>query len=204
MLDAPEAADQTSSSRIRVLPARGFTPRPWLNGQGTTKDILQGPDPDEWHWRLSVATSAGDAPFSHFEGIDRQLVLLDGAGLDLHFDDDEIIRLRAPLESALFTGERGVTGRPVDGPTTQLNAMWRRGHVDAQVVTSHLHGTVTIDLDPTSTVIVFVAHGTVAIGPDSLELAAGDVALIYPGHPTAPLLLAGDAHLVTATFRPRT
>lgn len=185
---------------LRVLPSAGFRPQPWKNGHGTTAEIAQGPGGDAWAWRLSIADSEVSARFSHFEGIDRHLVLLDGAGLDLEFDDGELISLRAPLATARFAGERAVTGAPFDGPTSQLNVMWSRDRISTELSVRSLTGTTTLDLRPGASTFLVVADGSLAAGPDGAELLAGDVAMAHADRPGDSLTLVGDAHVVIGTF----
>ena len=59
---------------------------PWKNGGGTTREIAAFPPGaglDDFGWRLSVAEVERDGPFSVFSGVDRTIVLLDGAGMRL-------------------------------------------------------------------------------------------------------------------------
>lgn len=97
---------------------------PWKNGGGVTRElVVQGEGPFEW--RLSAATIDADGPFSEFAGIDRVLVLLRGAGVDLDIDGSSV-RLDRPGAGVAFSGEAGVMSRLVDGATVDLNLMTRR------------------------------------------------------------------------------
>jgi transcriptional regulator with XRE-family HTH domain len=91
--------------------------------------VVRVPDTDDWDWRLSIAESSGSAAFSTLPGVYRELVLLRGAGLVLRFGDGEVRELRTPYAHHRFSGERALVGEPVDGPTEQLNLMWRRDRV---------------------------------------------------------------------------
>ncbi len=144
---------------------------PWKNGGGTTREVARVPETGDIEWRLSVAEVAGDGPFSVFEGLDRILVLLSGAGMDLHFDEPRHVeRLRPLRDVKAFPGEAAVHATLVDGPTTDLNLMWRRDHFDAGVRESVLP--VELDGDGALTV-VYVADGTAEL-PDGTVLVAGD------------------------------
>ncbi len=68
-----------------------IAPTPWKNGGGTTREIAvrpPGAGMDAFAWRVSVADIVADGPFSAFPGIDRQIALLDGAGVHLQAHDD--------------------------------------------------------------------------------------------------------------------
>ncbi|MXG92013.1 HutD family protein [Nocardioides flavescens] len=98
---------------------------PWRNGLGTTRELARVPDSDDWHWRLSIATSTGPAEFSSFPGVDRELLLLEGEALELRFADGRTVGLGVG-ERVRFAGEDAVVGVPVGGVTHQVNLMWRR------------------------------------------------------------------------------
>lgn len=144
---------------------------PWKNGGGTTREVVRVPETGDLEWRLSVAEVAADGPFSVFEGIDRILVLLSGAGMDLHFDAPRHVeRLRPLRDVKAFAGEAAVHAQLVDGPTTDLNLMWRRDRFDVGVresvlpVELHGQGAVTV---------LYVAEGAAEL-PDGTVLVEGD------------------------------
>ena len=80
---------------------------PWKNGAGRTTEIAVG-DPktasQEWSWRVSIADVDKDGPFSIFPGIDRSIVVIEGSGLDLQFDEGRIVPLE-PNHPLDFDGD---------------------------------------------------------------------------------------------------
>ena len=145
---------------------------PWRNGGGTTTELARHPSAgDDFDWRLSVAAVAADGPFSSFDGIDRILVLLAGAGMDLHFvDDHHVERLRPLRDVKAFAGEAAVHATLVDGPTVDLNLMWRRDGWDASVRESVLPAAV----DAEGAVTVLYVEDGAAVLPDGTVLEPGD------------------------------
>ena len=144
---------------------------PWKNGGGITREVVRVPEEGDLDWRLSVAEVSIDGPFSTFEGIDRILVLLEGAGMDLHFvDDHHVERLRPIRDVKAFAGEVAVHAALVDGATVDLNLMWRRDGWDASVRESVLPA--EIDAEGAVTVL-YVADGA-AVLPDGTVLERGD------------------------------
>ena len=103
--------------RSRVIPANEYQRVRWKNGLGWTREIARFPDTGDLDWRLSIAEIDADAPFSAFPGVDRELVLLEGNGLRLRFDDGDVVELHPPHERLRFAGERALRGELVDGPT---------------------------------------------------------------------------------------
>lgn len=173
--------DQISSSR--VIPANEYQRVRWRNQLGWTREIAKVPDGDDWDWRLSIAEIERDAAFSAYPGIDRELVLLSGNGLRLRFDDGELRELQPPHGKLRFTGERGVVGELVDGPTHDFNLMWRRERVRAELWHRPLVGPMVVFADPGTTWAVYLIAGHARFADDSglPPLAAGDSAILEAG-----------------------
>jgi len=113
--------------------------QPWKNGAGLTRELAVGPSGatmDCFDWRISVARIDRDAPFSAFDGIDRCIALLRGAGMVLRSNDGTIdTRLATVGEPFRFHGDVPIAATLVDGPCDDLNVMVRRGRWHAEVAT---------------------------------------------------------------------
>lgn len=110
----------------------------WKNGGGWTSPVasVAGADglPD---WRVSVAEITEAGPFSIFEGLDRQAVMLDGGRLRLRAAcPAEDVVFDGPGSLAAFPGERALVADAPSLPTRLWNVMHRRGVVQAQVSVS--------------------------------------------------------------------
>lgn len=160
---------------------------PWRNGGGTTRELARVDAPDgDFAWRLSMADVTDDGSFSSFPGVDRIIVLLTGAGIDLHTPDG-VVALRPQWGAHRFPGEDEVYAALVDGPTTDLNLMWRR---DLHTVSfAKVDAPCRIDAGE-SRLVVFVAAGTARL-PGGEELGEGDAV-----ERDGSLILAGDASLL--------
>lgn len=112
--------------QVRRLPAAGYRHMRWKNGAGWTREIARSCAGEGWRWRLSIAQIEHESAFSTFPGVERELLLLSGGGLYLHFGDGASHLLSSPYASLRFAGERVVIGAPVGGPVTVFNLMWRR------------------------------------------------------------------------------
>jgi environmental stress-induced protein Ves len=115
---------------LHTLPAQ-----PWKNGGGTTREIAvipNGASLADFTWRVSVAEIARAGPFSAFPGIDRQILLLAGAGARLQGNGIDH-RLDEPLVPFAFGGEAAIEATLLDGPSQDLNVMTRRGVVRSEV-----------------------------------------------------------------------
>jgi environmental stress-induced protein Ves len=89
---------------------------------------------DDFSWRASIAELSAGGPFSTFEGIDRVIVLLRGAGVHLRSSDATIDhRLDTPLVPFAFAGEAAISASLLGGPSSDFNVMTRRGSRKADV-----------------------------------------------------------------------
>lgn len=163
----------------RVIPANEYRRERWRNGLGWTREILRLPaQGEDWLLRLSIAEIEQDAAFSAFPGIERELVLLRGAGLRLRFDDGQTQLLEPPHQRFRFAGERALVGELVDGPTHDFNLMWRRDCLRAELLHRPLVGPMLFFADPGVCWAVHLLAGQASFdaGSGLPPLAAGDSA----------------------------
>jgi environmental stress-induced protein Ves len=132
---------------------------PWRNGAGTTTVVAEGwPDgadgadsvdgadgagpASEPVWRISIATIERAAPFSAFAGVDRLLMPLSPAGLDLVIDGR---RVRGEAFDVLpFAGESAVEAVDVTTRGLDLNLMTVRGAAVGTLAAHRLDGDLTL------------------------------------------------------------
>jgi environmental stress-induced protein Ves len=169
-----------------------IAPAPWKNGGGTTREIAAWPPGagmDTFDWRISVADIATDGPFSAFPGIDRQIVLIDGAGVHLQAHDDsfchKLVRVGEPFA---FSGDTAIHAALVDGPTRDFNVMTRRNRCRAEVRLMRQPFTA---VPGDATVLLLVLRGDWDISDsqshnqsaDGQHLSAGEGILMPAGSP---------------------
>ncbi|MHB1057014.1 MAG: HutD/Ves family protein [Rhodanobacter sp.] len=168
-------------------------PQPWKNGLGRTREIAvqpSGAGGEDFLWRASIAEVDSAAPFSSFPGIDRQIVLLDGAGFAMTLDDGRTHALTTPFVPFAFPGEAKVTVALAGGPTRDFNLMLRRSRVRGGIEAWRDAGPHAID---TATVLVYCARGTIDSADGTLQ--AGDAWRPSPGA-AAPTMHPGALALV--------
>lgn len=173
--------------------------QPWKNGLGRTREIAVHPsaaDSEHFVWRVSVAEVDSGAPFSTFPGIDRHIVLLDGAGFTMTLDHDRIHALTTPFTPFAFAGEAQVDVALADGPTRDFNLMVRRTQARGEVQVWHEPTTRTPD---PATVLVFCARGVI----DTIDgcLHAGD-AWRPPAHTIDAVTLRDGALALVVRIEP--
>jgi len=193
---------------VRILRGQDYRRERWRNGGGWTRQVHAEPAADgsaEWDWRLSIAEIDADAPFSAFPGVDRELVLLQGNGMRLRFDDGEVHELLPPHDRLRFAGERALVGELVDGPTRDFNLMWRRDAIDASLWHRPLVGSMLVFVDPGETWALHVLAGRARIDgvADAESLAVGDSALLRAGEARRRYLLDGGGELLVMRLAPR-
>ncbi|MEK2602274.1 HutD family protein [Burkholderia arboris] len=154
-----------------LIRAADLVASPWKNGGGVTREIGAFPPGaalDAFAWRVSVADVGMAGPFSRFDGIDRTLVLLSGAGMTLAEAGGVQHVLDAPLARADFAGETAIDATLHDGATRDFNLMTRRsaarGALDVWYAGAHR-------VAHADTVLLFCAAGAVDVELDGTHHA---------------------------------
>jgi hypothetical protein len=162
---------------------------PWKNSGGITREVASLAHA----WRVSIADIDRDGPFSRFDGIDRLLIVLDGAGVTL--DSPGVLRA---FHIARFAGEAPVVARLANGPVRVFNLMTYRGTVRASVdiVRSPVRRTLAAD-----TVLFVCAQGAteVRVGQTRIALNRFDTLRIDRANPVE-IDIQGDGVLVCTSL----
>jgi len=128
------------------LRPQDYRSMPWKNGGGTTTELSIEPAgatlESGFLWRLSMAEVGVSGPFSRFEGYDRTLLLLEGRGMCLDFDQRPPVRLDRLLEPVAFPGDWLTAGILLDGPCRDFNIITHRARCRHRLAVLHL------DADP--------------------------------------------------------
>lgn len=143
---------------LRSIAKEDYKSVPWENGRGVTSDVFlfpEGATRQSFDIRVSVAPITADAPFSLFTGIDRQITLFKGAGLDLDFSS-RTLQVR-PLAPVSFDNGEPLFARLVEGPVEVFNVLTRRGRWTARVEIVRKNAKVQIGRDEIG--VIFVAEG---------------------------------------------
>ena len=176
----------------------------WKNGGGETREIAiapHGASVDDFDWRLSIATVAGDGPFSCFPGIDRTLCILDGAGVRLTIDDADPLTVGREDAPLAFRGESAIHSVLIDGSVTDFNVMTRREAYSHEVARSTL-GTNDSLLIPGEVTAVFCAAGSIAVTmPDGSVATLSPEDTLLAGGTAVTARSAAGATLLLVTIR---
>lgn len=176
-------------SEPRRFDVAAIAPTRWKNGAGLTREIAVAPPGaamDDFDWRLSVAELQRDAPFSSFAGVDRRIVVLDGAGMRLTDARGALVHDLQPHEPWSFAGERALQAQLPHGPCRDFNVMTRRGRWHAELRV--LRGSAAIDAADAT--LLLAVSGRWRIAGDELQPMQG---LLWDAPHAAPALEALDA-----------
>ncbi|KQB55001.1 hypothetical protein AQS70_20090 [Pseudomonas endophytica] len=112
-------------SDLTVLRAVDYPRMPWKNGGGSTEEITRdaGEGLDGFGWRLSIADIDESGGFSRFDGYQRIITVLQGAGMQLQVDDVRS-RVLLPFDAFAFKGESGVSCTLMDGAIRDFNLIY--------------------------------------------------------------------------------
>jgi environmental stress-induced protein Ves len=161
-----------------LIPPEKFQQHPWKNGLGVTIELLRSDNGlEEFDWRLSIATVTQDGLFSDFTGLRRQLLLLEGNGIELDFNQDQKIVLNHRFEMAAFDGGWPTEARLLDGAIQDFNVMTRKGVCHARVYSSHSDSNRWIPIEG-SLLLVFSPDVPIQVALSTTEtylIAAGNL-----------------------------
>ena len=164
---------------------------PWKNGGGSTREIVcfpPGAGMDSFAWRISVATISQAGPFSAFPGIDRQIMLLDGDGVQLVSAAAGIAHaLQQRWQPFAFSGDAALDCSLLGGTSTDFNVMTRRGQWSAEV---SIHD-AAVQPGRGAAGLCLVLQGGFAQGQTVLQAGQG---LWWDAAEDAEPLMPGDAH----------
>jgi environmental stress-induced protein Ves len=122
------------------FPAARHAAHPWKNGLGTSHtiaDFPRGAGFDALLWQVGHTGIGADCPFSDLPGLDRQFMVIEGAGVELTCVDEAgrtTVNRVGPLQPAFpFRGDWRTSCRLLDGPVKVFNVMTRRASFSAKV-----------------------------------------------------------------------
>ena len=157
---------------MRVIAASAHQRVRWKNDGGWTTQLARDPaEGDAFRWRVSIAEIERAGPFSQYPGIDRELLLLDGNGIELDIDGAPPRRLDQRFAGVRFAGEARVECRLLGGPTRDFNVMVDRQSVRSETLGRPLVGSMLIFAAAGTEWLVHVLGGHVAVRHRDTTLA---------------------------------
>lgn len=157
---------------LRRYGINDYVDMPWKNGGGVTRELLKLPhphDPTRFLARLSIAQVAESGPFSVFPGIDRTIMLLEGAGMALSVEGGLERVLDRPWRPYAFPGEARTECRLLGGPVRDFNLMLARDVVAGRLEVLELAADQEQEIAPAELVLLYGLAGLVRIAGETLE-----------------------------------
>ena len=179
---------------MRLLVPADYRRMPWRNGGGATTEILVEPSGTDvasgpFHYRISIADVASDGPFSRFDGCDRHIMLLSGAGMTLDCGRHGRIELAAPFEPHTFSGDWDVQGSLFAGPVRDFNVIALRAKTSSSLAVRVLGAPERLTLAPPTVCVVHVIAGALTHAAEGQTLVVDAPVDLVPRR-TARLAIA--------------
>lgn len=154
---------------IKIIPANQFKLIPWKNGKGQTSELAISDmgTIDKFDWRLSIADVIEDGEFSNFSGYERNLILLEGQGIKLTHNIEQLDLLDKFLSISSFNGASKTIGQLINGPIKDFNLMTKQGKYKVDIKT--FVETNDLQIDNVSLCFVYSHHSPIFIRLDSGE-----------------------------------
>jgi environmental stress-induced protein Ves len=118
----------------RILRAADYPRMPWKNGAGSTLEVARdaGEGLEGFGWRLSLADVGESGGFSAFNGYQRIITVLEGAGMQLEVDGVRSRPLLA-LDAFAFSGDSRVHCQLLDGAIRDFNLIYAPARYSARL-----------------------------------------------------------------------
>lgn len=175
---------------MRRLRSSDYRRMPWKNGGGTTTEIAIEPKEaglagERFLWRVSIADVASDGPFSRFDGYDRHIMLLEGAGMTLDAGPHGRFTLAQRVPQP-FSGDWDVTGTLTAGPVRDFNLMVDRTRAASTLEVVTIDRPTQLSLAESETCIIHVLEGRLSApeADESDTLIVDDSTELSPVGPT--------------------
>jgi uncharacterized protein len=163
---------------VLILAARERSAVPWKNGGGVTHEIAvhpPGSDLASFGWRVSMAEVACAGPFSCFDGIDRELLVIAGK-LRLAIEGRTELTLSVAASPVRFAGDTPAYAEPLGAAVTDLNVMTRRGCFSSSLTRRVQSAPTALSLGAGTTLILALTALTLRTDASAAQLAPLDAA----------------------------
>lgn len=187
---------------MKILRAENYREGRWPNGLGLSWNIAAAPHDagaQDFQWRMALARIDSSVAFSHYPKIDRVFTLIDGQGLELVFNDRELLKVDKRFEPHEFPSDVETACVVNNGPCRALNLFTRRGSWEASVRV--LNANDDLHVISAQTTLAFALQGSFKFSAGA-TLNCGDVLHLSPGDSAELKPHSEDALLYLATLIP--
>jgi environmental stress-induced protein Ves len=158
------------------LTAENYHPVPVKHQRWTTREVAVAAPGDRPLWRVSVTRILQDCDFSHFDRMDRTIMMIDGLGFELDFGGNGTALLDRRYNPVEFRGEWATRCRLVSGPVEVINVITDRRRATHNVTVMAIGMTERVrDLKgEASLIFCLVGEAELVLGKERFVLAAGE------------------------------
>lgn len=165
---------------MNVVRYRAAPESRWKNGRGSSRVLAAEPSDARYDaallWQVSIPEIDASGAFSDLPGLDRQWMLLEGAGAELHCAHpaqgiDFRHRIAQPLDALAFQGDWSTDCTLLGGPVKALSILTRRGRAGARLRALPLVGAVEVEKAADERLVIVAARGQVRahVGGEALH-----------------------------------
>ena len=158
------------------LTAEDYQQVPLKHQRWTTRDVAVAAPGDRPLWRVGLTRILQDCDFSHFDRMDRTIMMIDGLGFELDFGGNGTALLDRRYNPVEFRGEWATRCRLVSGPVEVINVITDRRRASHQVSVMALGMNERLrDFKGEATLIFcLVGEAELVLGKERFVLAAGE------------------------------
>lgn len=146
--------------KTQLIARANYRRVPWKNGLGFTEEIYREPADLSlpFWWRISIATVAQNGEFSLFDGYERIISVLDGAGMCLRIDNVDSSPI-LPFQAFQFSGSSQTSCTLLQDEIHDFNVIFDEKRVSVDMKWHHTSSFIDVIIQPHETVFVLCADG---------------------------------------------
>jgi environmental stress-induced protein Ves len=158
------------------LTVEDYQPVPFKHQRWTTRNVAVAAPGDRPLWRVGLTRILQDCDFSHFDRMDRTIMMIDGLGFELDFGGNGTALLDRRYNPVEFRGEWTTRCRLVSGPVEVINIITDRRRATHHVTVMAIGANERLrDLkSDASLIFCLVGEAELVLGKERFVLAAGE------------------------------
>jgi len=160
---------------VRLTP-EDYQPVPVKHQRWTTRNVAVAAPGDRPLWRVGLTRILQDCDFSHFDRMDRTIMMIDGLGFELDFGANGTALLDRRYNPVEFRGEWATRCRLVSGPVEVINVITdrRRATHHVTVMAVGMNERLRDLKGEASVIFCLVGEAELVLGKERFVLAAGE------------------------------
>jgi environmental stress-induced protein Ves len=160
---------------VRLAP-EDYQPVPFKHQRWTTRNVAVAAPGDRPLWRVALTRILQDCEFSHFDRMDRTIMMIDGLGFELDFGGNGTALLDRRYNPVEFRGEWATRCRLLSGPVEVINVITdrRRATHHVTVMAVGMNERLRDLKGEASVIFCLVGEAELVLGKQRFVLAAGE------------------------------